>query len=118
MTGRLDVNSAKALVEDYESRRSGSEPLIFLGQRPFSGAFYSRGKAEQVPDAGQLVHRLANAPAFVVVKVDALPSLPAELREKLNRIARHGEFELLFSGSYGEKISATHRTPVPSSTNQ
>jgi len=116
MTGRFDVKSAKAVVEDYESRRAGSELLIFFGQRPFSGAFYSRGKAEQVADAVQLAHRLTNASAFVVVKVGALPSLPTELREKLKSIARHGEFELLFSESYhvgATSARAAAKAPTP-----
>lgn len=113
LAGQLDLRSAKTLVDDYESRRSGSEPLIFLGQRPFSGVFYSRGKADLVPDAVQLAHRLANGPAFVVVNIYTLPSLPTEIREKLKSIARHGKYELLYSPSYRVRTSARKRTPVP-----
>lgn len=114
MAGRLEMRSAKSLVEDYERQRSGSEPLIFLGQRPISGVFYSRGKAHLVPDAAQLARRMADGPVFVAIRIHTLPSLPTEVRETLKSIARHGEYELLYSLSHGVNTKA--RKPAPSST--
>ena len=106
LSGKAGLRSAKALVAVYEARRTGSEPLIFLRRRPFSGAFYSGGKAEIATDERQLALRLENAPAFVAIPREALPGLPAELARKLVPVIDKGAFRLFAAPSGREAIGA------------
>ena len=84
--------SVKGLVADYERKRASSEPLIFLGQKPCSAAFYTKGRAEQVIDPVQLAARLANTPAFVAMTSKQL--FTRELQQWLERVSDHGPYVL------------------------
>jgi hypothetical protein len=106
LSGKAQARSAKALVAEYEARRTGSEPLIFLHRRPFSAAFYSGGKAELATDERQLARRLENGRAFVAIPREALPGLPAELGRKLLPVIDKGAFRLFAVRSKREAIGA------------
>jgi hypothetical protein len=92
-----DVKTTKALIQEYKIRKIDNEPLIFLEKRPQSAAFYSGGKAEQLPDADVLNRRLALGSAYVAIKTDTpLTSLPADLQKNLKPVAVHGDYSLYF----------------------
>ena len=118
--GRFDAKTAKGLVAAYEARRSGHEKLIFLGKRPFSGAFYSSGKAEQVPDADRLAKRLRHEAAFVALTPSDAQQLPTDLQRTLTRVGRYGSLELFHhqasqhspDGSTAKRIPLTTPRPV------
>lgn len=91
-----EETSAKALVREYELRRSEGEALIFFRKRPLSGSFYSNGEAEQAATAEELHARLTRGPAYVAVKDRHEDRVPEEFRESLRPVARRGEYALYF----------------------
>ena len=95
--GWADSKSTQALVSDYESNRSSDEALVFLGRRPFSGSFYSHGRAESVCCSIDLELRLSRGPAFVAVKSDDLDRLPEALLSRLRFVSRHGDYRLFLA---------------------
>lgn len=99
LTGRSTNLAAKTLIEDYQSQMPGDRPLIYLGQRPFSAAFYSRGHAqlEKTPEA--LVQRLNTTPAYVAIRSSYLTYMPPALLESLDRLSVHGHFTLFVTKS-------------------
>lgn len=94
LRGREQRDSAKTIVADYRARRQGDEPLIFLGRRPFSAAFYSAGSAQLVRDAGALRQRLEYSPAFVAIEAGTAQALPDSVRQRLRLVRDYGRFEL------------------------
>lgn len=115
--GGFDAKTAKGLVVAYEARRSGNEKLIFLGKRPYSGAFYSSGKAELVPDADRLAKRLRHEAAFVALKPSDAQQLPTDLQRTLTRVGRYGSLELFHhqapQHSTGRKYRQTNSANSP-----
>jgi 4-amino-4-deoxy-L-arabinose transferase-like glycosyltransferase len=97
MSGLGEFKSAKALIADYDSHRTRNEALIFLGNRPFSGEFYSRGQAEEVSNAAQLASRLERAPAFVAIKAAEIGGVPERLMGMLKLVSRRGNLVLFLA---------------------
>lgn len=93
-TGRSNDLAAKTLIEDYRSRDPKGLPLIYLGHRPFSAAFYSQGQAqlEKTPEA--LIKRLETTPAYVAIRTTDLDYMPAALMSGLERLSTQGYFTL------------------------
>jgi 4-amino-4-deoxy-L-arabinose transferase-like glycosyltransferase len=93
-TGRSNDLAAKTLIQDYRSRDPKGLPLIYLGHRPFSAAFYSQGKAllEKTPEA--LIKRLETTPAYVAIRTSDLGSMPPALMSGLERLSAQGYFTL------------------------
>jgi len=90
-SGRIEAATARALVAAYETRRSGSaQPLLYVGHRPFSAAFYSAGQAQELAGLDELPRHLGPAGAFV-----ALPAGQAALLPQAQRLGRFGTDELL-----------------------
>lgn len=94
ISARAERDSAKVLLADYEARRKAGEPLIFVGRRPFSGAFYSVGKAQLIRDPAKLGQRLQQGAAFIAIPTDAGADLAPELRKQLEHVKRYGRFDL------------------------
>lgn len=94
LSARAERDSAKVLVADYEARRRADEPLIFVGRRPFSAAFYSEGRAELVRDPAMLAKRLKGASAFVALPAGAGATLPLPVQRQLERVREYGRFDL------------------------
>lgn len=90
--------SARVLVQEYESRRSSGEALIFFRKRPLSGAFYSDGQAEQVMTADELNARLARSSAWVAVKERHRERIPEHLLDSLQLVVQGGEYDLYYAG--------------------
>jgi 4-amino-4-deoxy-L-arabinose transferase-like glycosyltransferase len=92
-SGRIEASTARALVHTYEARHGPGQALIFVGQRPFSAAFYSRGQAQELPDLTALDGHVGPDGVFV--------ALPAALAAELTgtrggvRLGRFGDAELL-----------------------
>lgn len=95
ISGRAQEKSTRALIADYYTQRAGDEPLIFLGARPYSAAFYSRGTARQARGPLELARRLEQGPAFVAVPRGVASTLPPALRRRLRPLSRRGAY-LLF----------------------
>jgi hypothetical protein len=90
--------STRLLVRDYESRSSDGEPLIFFRKRPYSGAFYSDGRAGEVLTAEELQARLAEGPAWVAVKDRHREWLPEPVLDALQPVVRGGKYDLYYAG--------------------
>lgn len=103
ITGRSEDKSAKALVGDYESRHTPEQALIFLGKRPFSAAFYSHGRAEQVTETSALILRLKQESAFVAIETTKARDLPTVLAEMLKPVSVRGRFTLFIAEHRGSK---------------
>jgi len=92
--------SARALVHDYESRRSAGEPLIFFRKQPLSGIFYTGGSAGEVKSADELRSRLADGPAWVALKSRHRGQLPEPMLNALHPVVRGGEYDLYYAGPH------------------
>jgi len=92
--------SARALVRDYESRRSADEPLLFFRKRPLSGAFYTAGEAGEVMTAAELEARLADGPAWVALKSRHREQVPERLLDTLEPVVKGGEYDLYYAGPH------------------
>jgi 4-amino-4-deoxy-L-arabinose transferase-like glycosyltransferase len=55
---RQDERSARSLVGAYQAHAQGDQPLMYAERRPFSAAFYSRGRALQLEQIGEAVEHL------------------------------------------------------------
>jgi 4-amino-4-deoxy-L-arabinose transferase-like glycosyltransferase len=75
-TGQIEQASARAAVRAYEARRSGGEPLVFVGGRVFSAAFYSRDQARLVDRAQDIPADLVSQGAFVALADNEAAALP------------------------------------------
>ncbi|WP_298235645.1 glycosyltransferase family 39 protein [uncultured Azohydromonas sp.] len=76
-SGAIEAASARPVVRAYEALHPSGQPLIFVGGRAFSAAFYSRNQARHVERAADIPPALASAGAFVAVRADALDTLRA-----------------------------------------
>jgi 4-amino-4-deoxy-L-arabinose transferase-like glycosyltransferase len=89
--------SSAALVRTWEAARASTgERLVYLGQRPASAEFYTRGKAVRVPDVAALAPYLDDAAAdFIVVRAKDFEALPEAVRVRLEPLGEFGEYRLL-----------------------
>lgn len=102
ITGQSEDKSAKALVGDFESRRTPDQALIVLGnKRSFSADFYSHGKAEQISDTSALTRRLIQKSEFVAIETAQVRDLPTVLAEILRPVSRHGRYTLFITDHRG-----------------
>lgn len=88
--------SHKALVRMVEAQRgNGSERLIYVGQRPDSAEFYTRGKLVKLADVAALAPYLDDATAdFIVLRARELADLPEATRARLLPLEKFGEYQL------------------------
>lgn len=96
-TGRSNDLAAKTLIQDYRSRQPQGLPLIYLGHRPFSAAFYSQGTAQIEKTPEGLLKRLETTPAYVAIRTSDLDYMPKPLLERLERLGKHGYFTLFLN---------------------
>jgi 4-amino-4-deoxy-L-arabinose transferase-like glycosyltransferase len=83
----FDARSAKSLIGDYRADAASEQPLYFLGRVPFSGSFYTQGKARAIADVRDLP---VGQPAYVILDNDALNSLAPDVRMRLQPRAIRG----------------------------
>lgn len=96
-TGRFDRATARPVVRAYELQRAPGEPLVFMGHRPSSAAFYGQGQVGQVDNAQALAHRLGHGSGFVAVPAAAgKESLRLVFADgDVLRVGQFGAYELL-----------------------
>ena len=85
--------SAKVVVRAHQASTAG-QPLIFMGDLPYSASFYSQGKAKAVLGNPELAQRLQAAPAFVALNLDQVKALTPELQALLKLQATSGAYNL------------------------
>ena len=110
---KMKYKSTKAMVEAYEraaadragsSQRDAAAPLIFVWARPFSGQFYSRGRAIKVTSDDEAWRRIGPGAAYVATLWPDVFVAGAATRKAgagqtpraVTRLGQYGEFELLF----------------------
>ena len=89
-----DWHTTQRLVAHYDTLNTQQRALIFFPERPYSAAFYSRGRAEQITQASKLLTRLAEQPAYLAVETTAVARLPAAVRDHLQAQGQHGDYAL------------------------
>lgn len=95
-TGSDEKKSTKALVHHYAMRAADDEPLIFLGKRPYSAAWYSRGRASPARTRDVLEAHFGPHSGFAAIQEARLPELSDSLRQRLQWIALHGDYGLYY----------------------
>jgi len=100
VSGRSERKSTKALISDFQSCRSSGEALVFIDKVPYSGSFYSRGKAEHVDDIAELAQRIKHETVFVAILTNSVQNMPTSLMEDLTPISRRGRFDLFRTNNH------------------
>ena len=71
--GREQLNdswkSAKTVVLAHQAKGAG-QPLLFMGDLPYSASYYAQGKVKALPGNAELAARLASGPVFVALNPD------------------------------------------------
>ncbi len=88
--------TAKTVVQAHQASATG-QPLLFMGDLPYSASFYSKGKARALPGNPELAQRLQAGPIFVALNPDQVRALPPELVLKLKLVATSGAYKLYSS---------------------
>jgi 4-amino-4-deoxy-L-arabinose transferase-like glycosyltransferase len=90
--------SMKSLVGEYRTLSRG-EPLVYFRSLPHSAAFYSSGAAELAADEDILEARLAEGPAYVVLRGRQRQHLSRALAEGLQLVQAEGDYALYAGGA-------------------
>ena len=85
--------SAKTVVLAHQANATG-QPLLFMGDLPYSASFYSKGTARALPDNAGLAQRVQAGPVFVALNPDQINALPPELLPKLRLVVSSGAYKL------------------------
>ena len=85
--------SAKTVVLAHQANATG-QPLLFMGDLPYSASFYSKGTARALPDNAGLAQRVQAGPVFVALNPDQINALPPELLPKLRLVVTSGAYKL------------------------
>ena len=85
--------SAKTVVLAHRSNATG-QPLLFMGDLPYSASFYSEGTARALPGNAELAQREQAGPVFVALNPDQINALPPELLPKLTLVVSSGAYKL------------------------
>ena len=85
--------SAKTVVQAHQANASG-QPLIFMGDLPYSASFYSKGKARALPGNAELTQRLQAGPVYVALNPDQVKAMPLELVSRLKLETTSGAYKL------------------------
>lgn len=94
-----DWHTTRQLVAHYDALHTGDGALFFYPERPYSAAFYSQGRAEQVAQAADLLQRVTQPSSFLAVKTTSWATLPAPVQAQAHVLARHGDYTLCWIGS-------------------
>ena len=85
--------SAKTVVLAHQANATG-QPLLFMGDLPYSASFYSKGTARALPDNAGLAQRMLAGPVSVALNPDQVNALPPELVPKLKLVSSSGAYKL------------------------
>ena len=86
--------SAKTVVFAHQAAINDKQPLLFIGDLPYSASFYSQGKAKALPGNIELAQRLQAGPIFVALNPDQVRALTPELLTQLRLVASSGAYQL------------------------
>lgn len=117
-SARTENKSAKHLMQDAASLCPAGGPLLYLGARPHSAAFYSRGRVQRGADLAQVPSLLGAHAGCVAVRQQAAPALAALPGIVATPVARAGS-EMLWIVSprmaRGETVASApaQKAPVP-----
>ena len=85
--------SAKTVVLAHQSNATG-QPLLFMGDLPYSASFYSEGTARALPGNAELAQRVQAGPVSVALNPDQVNALLPELVPKLKLVSSSGAYNL------------------------
>jgi 4-amino-4-deoxy-L-arabinose transferase-like glycosyltransferase len=88
--------SAKTVVQAQQTM-APDQPLLFMGELPYSASFYSSGKAKTLPGNTELAQRIDAGPVFIALNPDQVKSLPPDLLARLKLLAGSGAYKLYSS---------------------
>lgn len=89
-SGQFERRSARSLVRDYAAHQHADQTLYFLGKVPFSGAFYSGGKARSIQVADDLPDGTS---AYVVLSRKEFDAQP-QTALRWTAISQHSQWVL------------------------
>ena len=84
--------SAKTVVLAHQAQ--GKEPLLFMGDLPYSASFYSQGKARALAGNAELALRMQTGPVYVALNPDQVKTLTPDLSAALRLVATSGAYKL------------------------
>lgn len=89
--------SHKALVLEFEMRRDDpAARLVYLGDRPHSAEFYTRGMALRIADSAMLPLAVDGPRRdFFAIREHDLAAMPASARERLESVGTYDDYRLL-----------------------
>jgi len=96
--GWSDHRSMKSLVAEYRSLTRG-EPLVYFRHMPYSASFYSGGTAEVAHEPRDLEGRLAEGPAYIVLRSRHRARVPDSLANGLQRVREADDYALFVAGT-------------------
>jgi hypothetical protein len=95
--------SQKALL----SALPAGSAVIYFPKRPFSGQFYSQGRAQQAGDVDVLSRKLREVPASYVVTCEGV-TLPAGLQERYTPVRETGRNHKAVLWAPRDRIALVH----------
>lgn len=95
-----NFQTTQPLLARYTEINTRHSALFFYPERPYSAAFYSRGRAGQLSQASDLRARLAWPQTFLAVKITEEDRLPPDVRSQLHLLSTHGAYKLFEMGNH------------------
>lgn len=92
-TGTVDVKSAKALVQGWQSQRSQGEPLYMVGPQMHSAAFYSNGQVQVARTLDEAYGLLGWRSGYIAVRPTDIAQTQGAARATV--VGNYGDRELL-----------------------
>ena len=90
---RIEAHSQRRMLANLQDNDA---PLIYLFQRPYSGQFYSAGRAREVRDSADIARWLAtDEPATLLVPEHEFGVLSLATDPRWVEVARHGGYVML-----------------------
>jgi hypothetical protein len=91
-----DLKSAKSITQLYEAQnvvQKSMQPLIFLGDRPYSAMFYSHGLSLKMNTVEEVSLYAKGNPTYIAVRKNQLTSLNEQLKN-LKAVGDTGNYRL------------------------
>ena len=86
--------SAKTVVLEHRARSTSPQPLMFMGDLPYSASFYSHGKARAVSGNAELAALVVQGQLFIALNPHQVLALTPELKLRLSLLTTSGAYRL------------------------